>query len=138
MDAVHPGGLGGTFGGNPLSCAAALASIDTIESEGLLERSTRIGKLMMDQLKSLQASHPVIGDARGRGSMVAIELVGEDGITPNQPATAQIASACHKAGLLVLTAGTYGNVIRLLAPLVIPDDLLETGLEILSKAVASV
>ena len=70
--------------------------------------------------------------------MVAIELVGEDGITPNQPATAQIASACHKAGLLVLTAGTYSNVIRILAPLVIPDELLETGLEILSKAVASV
>jgi 4-aminobutyrate aminotransferase / (S)-3-amino-2-methylpropionate transaminase / 5-aminovalerate transaminase len=138
MDSVHPGGLGGTFGGNPLSCAAALATIDTIRSEGLLERSTRIGKVMLDQLNSLASSHPVIGDVRGRGSMVAIELVGDDGISPNQPATAQIASACHKAGLLVLTAGTYGNVIRLLAPLVIPDDLLDGGLEILSKAVASV
>ena len=138
MDAVHQGGLGGTFGGNPLSCAAALATIDTIDSEGLLERSTRIGKVMTDQLESLRESHPVIGDVRGRGSMVAIELVGEDGISPNQPVTAQIASACHKAGLLVLTAGTYGNVIRLLAPLTIPDEHLETGLEILAKAVASV
>lgn len=138
MDAVHQGGLGGTFGGNPLSCAAALATIDTIESEGLLERSTRIGKVMLDQLESLRESHPVIGDVRGRGSMVAMELVGEDGISPNQPATAQIASACHKAGLLVLTAGTYSNVIRLLAPLTIPDEYLETGLEILGKAVASV
>jgi 4-aminobutyrate aminotransferase/(S)-3-amino-2-methylpropionate transaminase len=138
MDAVHQGGLGGTFGGNPLSCAAALATIEMIDSEGLLGRSTMIGKVMLEQLKSLQESHPLIGDVRGRGSMVAIELVGEDGISPNQPATAQIASACHKAGLLVLTAGTYGNVIRLLAPLTIPDEYLETGLEILGKAVASV
>jgi len=109
-----------------------------IDSEGLLGSSTRIGKVMLDQLKSLQESHPVIGDVRGRGSMVAMELVGDDGISPNQPATAQIASACHKAGLLVLTAGTYSNVIRLLAPLTIPDEYLETGLEILGKAVASI
>ena len=136
MDAVHAGGLGGTFGGNPLSCAAALAAIDTIESEGLLERSVRIGKVMIDQLRSLAASHPVMGDVRGRGSMVAFELVGPDGITPDKEATAAMASACHRAGLLVLTAGTYGNVIRLLPPLSIPLDLLEEGMEILSKAVA--
>ncbi len=137
MDAVHAGGLGGTFGGNPLSCAAALAAIETIEAEGLLERSTRIGKVMLDQLRSLAESHPVIGEARGRGSMVAIELVEDDGITPNTAATGRIAAACHQAGLLVLTAGTYGNVIRLLPPLVIPDDLLETGMGILAKAVAA-
>jgi 4-aminobutyrate aminotransferase/(S)-3-amino-2-methylpropionate transaminase len=137
MDAVHPGGLGGTFGGNPLSCAAALAAIETIEAEGLLERSTRIGKVMIDRLRSLAESHSVIGEARGRGSMVAIELVEPDGITPNQAATGRIAAACHQAGLLVLTAGTYGNVIRLLPPLVIPDDLLTAGLEILAKAVAA-
>jgi len=138
MDSVHPGGLGGTFGGNPLSCEAALATIDTIESDGLLERSTRIGKIIHEQLTSLAKTYPVIGDVRGRGSMMAIELVGTDGITPNQPATAQIASACHQAGLLVLTAGTYGNVIRLLPPLSIPEDYLAEGLDILSKAVAAV
>jgi 4-aminobutyrate aminotransferase/(S)-3-amino-2-methylpropionate transaminase len=76
MDAVHPGGLGGTFGGNPLSCVAALAAIDTIESDGLLERSVRIGKVMIDHLRSLAGSHAVIGDVRGRGAMVAMELVG--------------------------------------------------------------
>jgi 4-aminobutyrate aminotransferase/(S)-3-amino-2-methylpropionate transaminase len=136
MDSVHPGGLGGTFGGNPLSCVAALAAIDTIESDGLLERSVRIGKVMIDQLHSLAGSHSVIGDVRGRGSMVAMELVGSDGITPDKEATVAIASACHRAGLLVLTAGTYGNVIRLLPPLTIPEDLLDEGMEILSKAVA--
>jgi len=136
MDSVHPGGLGGTFGGNPISCAAALAAIETIESEGLLERSTRIGKVMIDRLSSLATEHKVIGDVRGRGSMVAIELVEPDGITPNQPATVQVASACHRSGLLVLTAGTYGNVIRLLAPLVIPDDLLEEGLDVLAEALS--
>jgi 4-aminobutyrate aminotransferase / (S)-3-amino-2-methylpropionate transaminase / 5-aminovalerate transaminase len=136
MDAVHAGGLGGTFGGNPLSCAAALAAIETIEADGLLERSTRFGSVMLEQLRSIAESNPVVGEARGRGSMVAIELVEADGITPNAAATGRIATACHQAGLLVLTAGTYGNVIRLLPPLVIPDDLLETGLEILAKAVA--
>jgi 4-aminobutyrate aminotransferase/(S)-3-amino-2-methylpropionate transaminase len=137
MDAIHPGGLGGTFGGNPLSCAAALAAIETIEADGLLERSTRIGKVMLEQLRSMAESNPVIGEARGRGSMVAIELVEADGITPNQAATGRIAATCHQAGLLVLTAGTYGNVIRLLPPLVIPDDLLDAGMEILAEAVAA-
>ena len=137
MDSVHPGGLGGTFGGNPLACEAALAVIDMIETEGLLERSTRIGSVMLDQLRDLAKSHQVIGDVRGRGSMVAIELVEPDGITPNSAATQRIAAACHQAGVLVLTAGTYGNVIRLLPPLVIPEDLLETGMEILGKAVAA-
>jgi 4-aminobutyrate aminotransferase / (S)-3-amino-2-methylpropionate transaminase / 5-aminovalerate transaminase len=136
MDSVHPGGLGGTFGGNPLACAAALAVIDMVESEGLLARSTRIGSLMLDHLHDLAKSHPAIGDVRGRGSMVAIELVEADGITPNTAATQRIASACHQAGLLVLTAGTYSNVIRFLPPLVIPDELLEEGMGILGKAVA--
>ncbi|MFZ0668428.1 MAG: 4-aminobutyrate--2-oxoglutarate transaminase [Acidimicrobiales bacterium] len=138
MDAVHPGGLGGTFGGNPLCCAAALAVFETIESDGLLERSTRMGEVIMDQLNSLAKSHPVIGEVRGRGSMIAMELVGDDGITPNQAATTRIASACHQAGLLVLTAGTYSNVVRLLPPLIMPDDLLAEGMDILSKAVATV
>ncbi len=138
MDRVHPGGLGGTFGGNPLACAAALAAIETVETEGLLERARRIGAVMLDRLRAMASSNPVVGDARGRGAMVAIELVGPDGITPDKAATARVAAACHAQGLLVLSAGTYGNVLRLLPPLVIPDDLLAEGLGILESAVSAV
>jgi len=138
MDAVHAGGLGGTFGGNPLACAAALASIATIEEDGLLERARRIGDRALERLRAMADTHDVVGDARGRGAMVAIELVGADGITPDKAATSRVAAACHAAGLLVLTAGTYGNVIRLLPPLVIPDDLLDEGLAILEGALSAV
>ncbi len=138
MDKVHPGGLGGTFGGNPLACAAALAAIETMETEGLLERAGRIGTVMLQRLRAMVASSPAVGEARGRGAMVAIELVGPDGITPDKAATARVAAACHAQGLLVLSAGTYGNVIRLLPPLVIPDDLLDEGLGILEAAVAAI
>jgi 4-aminobutyrate aminotransferase/(S)-3-amino-2-methylpropionate transaminase len=137
MDKVHPGGLGGTFGGNPLACAAALAAIETMEADGLLERARRIGALMLGRLQAAAATHPGIGDARGRGAMVAVELVGADGITPDKAAAARVAAACHTQGLLVLTAGTYGNVVRLLPPLVIPDTLLEEGLGILEAALSS-
>ena len=136
MDKVHPGGLGGTFGGNPLACAAALAAFDTMESEGLLERAGRIGAVMLARLEAMASSNRVVGDARGRGAMVAIELVGPDGITPDKACTAKVAAACHAQGLLVLTAGTYGNVIRLLPPLVIPEDLLQEGLGILEAALS--
>jgi 4-aminobutyrate aminotransferase / (S)-3-amino-2-methylpropionate transaminase / 5-aminovalerate transaminase len=138
MDSVHPGGLGGTFGGNPLACAAALAAIDTMERDGLLERARRIGAVMLGRLEAMAASHPAVGDARGRGAMVAIELVGPDGITPDKAAAARVAAACHRQGVLVLSAGTYGNVLRLLPPLVIPDDLLDEGLDILEAALSAV
>jgi 4-aminobutyrate aminotransferase / (S)-3-amino-2-methylpropionate transaminase / 5-aminovalerate transaminase len=137
MDAVHPGGLGGTFGGNPLACAAALAAIETVESEGLLERARRIGAVMLGRLQAMVASNPGVGDARGRGAMVAIELVDDDGHTPDKARTARVAAACHAQGLLVLSAGTYGNVLRLLPPLVIPEDLLEEGLGILEAALVA-
>jgi 4-aminobutyrate aminotransferase / (S)-3-amino-2-methylpropionate transaminase / 5-aminovalerate transaminase len=134
MDSVHPGGLGGTFGGNPLACAAALAAIETMERDGLLERARRIGAVMLERLEAMAALHPAVGDARGRGAMVAIELVGPDGITPDKAAAARVAAACHSQGVLVLSAGTYGNVLRLLPPLVIPDDLLDEGLGVLEAA----
>jgi 4-aminobutyrate aminotransferase / (S)-3-amino-2-methylpropionate transaminase / 5-aminovalerate transaminase len=137
MDTVHPGGLGGTFGGNPLACAAALAAIDTIEHDGLLERARTIGAVMSQRLEALAASSPVVGEARGRGAMVAIELVGADGVTPDKAAAGRVAATCHAQGVLVLTAGTYGNVLRLLPPLVIPDDLLDEGLGVLEAAVAA-
>jgi len=137
MEAVHAGGLGGTFGGNPLACAAALAAISAMEEQGLLERARHIGEVALPRLEALVATSPVVGHARGRGAMVAIELVGPDGRTPDKEATGRVAAACHAQGLLVLSAGTYGNVIRLLPPLVMPDALLDEGLTILEQAVAA-
>ncbi len=134
MDSVHPGGLGGTFGGNPLACAAALAVFEIIESEGLLERARHIGDVAMARLEKLVRSGGAVGDVRGRGAMVALELVGPDGRTPDPESTARVAKACHEQGLLVLSAGTYGNVLRLLPPLTISDELLEEGLGILVSA----
>ncbi len=136
VDQVHAGGLGGTFGGNPLSCAAALAAIETIEADGLLERATAIGTLMTARLQALAACHPAIGEVRGRGAMIAIELVEADGITPDADLTKRVAAACHADGVLVLTAGSYGNVLRFLPPLVISDELLDDALGVLEKAFA--
>lgn len=137
VDQVHAGGLGGTFGGNPLSCEAALAAIETIETDGLLDRATVIGHTMTTRLRAMQASYPAIGDVRGRGAMIAVELVGVDGMTPDAELTKRVAAACHADGLLVLTAGSYGNVLRFLPPLVISDELLEDAMAVLEKAFAS-
>jgi 4-aminobutyrate aminotransferase/(S)-3-amino-2-methylpropionate transaminase len=137
IDRVHAGGLGGTFGGNPLSCAAALAAFETIETEGLMDRATAIGESMTARLGAIQSSYSSVGDVRGRGAMIAIELVGADGITPDADLTKRIAAACHADGVLVLTAGSYGNVLRFLPPLVISDELLDDALTVLEKAFAS-
>jgi 4-aminobutyrate aminotransferase / (S)-3-amino-2-methylpropionate transaminase / 5-aminovalerate transaminase len=134
MDAVHPGGLGGTYGGNPLACEAALAVLETIEQEDLVARARRIGEIMLPRLRAMQERFPVIGDVRGRGAMIAIELVEPGTKTPNPAALQEIVKRCHAEGLLVLTAGTYGNVLRFLPPLVMPEHLLEEGLSILEKA----
>lgn len=133
MEAVHRGGLGGTFGGNPLACAAALAVFDTIESEGLLERASQIGEVVMGRLGNLARTGGPVGEVRGRGAMVALELVHAGG-APDPETTQRVAKRCHEQGLLVLTAGTHGNVIRLLPSLAINDDLLEEGLGILVGA----
>ena len=137
MNAVHSGGLGGTFGGNPVACAAALAAIRTIEFEGLLARARAIGETMMRRLRRLSAGAPAIGNVRGRGAMVGIEFVGADGIAPDRETTGRVLRRCHQDGLMVLGAGTYGNVIRLLPPLVISDGLLDEGLGILERAVTA-
>jgi 4-aminobutyrate aminotransferase/(S)-3-amino-2-methylpropionate transaminase len=131
MDAPHVGGLGGTYGGNPVACAAALAAMDTIESDDLPARAREIGELMLPALRELAARHPVIGDVRGRGAMIAIELV-SDG-QPDAAATSAIATACHAEGLIVLTAGTYGNVLRFLPPLVIAPELVREALGVIGK-----
>jgi 4-aminobutyrate aminotransferase / (S)-3-amino-2-methylpropionate transaminase / 5-aminovalerate transaminase len=136
MDAVHPGGLGGTFGGNPVACAAALGAIETMAKEDLPAAARRIGDTMLPRLRAIAGEHPVIGDVRGRGAMLAVELVKPGSLEPDAAATGQVASACHRAGLLILTCGTYGNVLRFLPPLVIGEALLEEGLSILEGAFA--
>jgi 4-aminobutyrate aminotransferase / (S)-3-amino-2-methylpropionate transaminase / 5-aminovalerate transaminase len=137
MDAVHPGGLGGTFGGNPVACAAALGAIETMAKEDLPAAARRIGDIMLPRLRKLAQAQPVIGDVRGRGAMIAIELVKPGTLEPDGAATGKVAKACHAAGLVVLTCGTYGNVLRFLPPLVIGEPLLNEGLSILEDAFAA-
>ena len=137
MDAAHVGGLGGTYGGNPVACAAALGAIQTIEEQDLVGAAARIGELMLPALRDLQSRHPVIGDVRGRGAMIAVELVQPGTKTADPASAAAVAAYCHREGVLVLTAGTYGNVLRFLPPLVMPEHLLEEALTILDKAFAS-
>jgi 4-aminobutyrate aminotransferase / (S)-3-amino-2-methylpropionate transaminase / 5-aminovalerate transaminase len=138
MDAIHVGGLGGTFGGNPVSCAAALAAIDQIEREDLVERATRIGGTMRARLEEFQDRFDVVGDVRGVGAMVAMELVTDRATkAPAKEATARVIEECYTQGAVVLKAGTYDNVIRLLPPLTIDEGLLDEGLGILEKALTS-
>jgi 4-aminobutyrate aminotransferase/(S)-3-amino-2-methylpropionate transaminase len=142
MDAVHPGGLGGTYGGNPVACAAALAAIKTMHDYDLNSRAQHIEQIVMGRLGALveeMGDGGIVGDLRGRGAMLAIELVkpGTAHTTkePNPEATKAIAAACLQAGVVILTCGTYGNVVRLLPPLVISDELLEDGLNVLVEAI---
>ncbi|MGZ5401845.1 MAG: 4-aminobutyrate--2-oxoglutarate transaminase [Aeromicrobium sp.] len=135
LDAVHPGGLGGTYGGNPVACAAALASIGSMEEYNLNARAKHIEELATGRLRELAEQVSVIGDIRGRGAMLAIELVQAGSKEPNPELTKAVAAACLKEGVIILTCGTYGNVIRLLPPLVIGDELLLDGLEVLAAAI---
>jgi len=137
MDSVHASGLGGTFGGNPLSCAAALGALETMEAENLVARAQHIGKILGDSLRALQKKYPIIGEVRGRGGMQAIELVEAGTKNPNTAAMNAVVKYCQSKGVLVLTAGTYSNVIRFLPPLVITDDLLHDALGVLEEAFAS-
>ena len=138
MDSIHGSGLGGTFGGSPVACAAALGAIATIEEENLCKRALEIGEIMSSALNAMKAKYPIIGEVRGRGAMQAIELVIAGGTEPNPAALSAIVKFCQKEGVLILSAGTYGNVIRLLPPLVMPEDLLRDALEVLERAIASV
>lgn len=132
MDAPHVSGLGGTYGGNPVACAAALATIETIESENMVERAAAIGRLMKDRLGKLQAEDDRIGDVRGRGAMIAVELVKPGTTEPDGALAKALAAGAHAAGVIVLTCGTYGNVLRFLPPLAISDELLVEGLDVLA------
>ena len=138
MDSVHPGGLGGTYGGNPVSCAAALAAIETMETENLCGRARQVEALFTDRLRQLADKFDVVGEVRGRGAMLAVELVrGGDDTAPNPELTAAVNAHCHGEGLVTLTAGTFGNVLRFLPPLTISDQLLHEGLDILESAFAA-
>jgi len=132
MDAPHVSGLGGTYGGNPVACAAALATIETIEADGLVERAQQIEALMKDRLGRLQAEDDRIGDVRGRGAMIAMELVKSNTTDPDPDLTKALCAGCHAAGVIVLSCGTFGNVLRFLPPLTISDDLLVEGLDVLA------
>lgn len=134
MDTVHPGGLGGTFGGNPVACAAALASMELFESLDLAGAARAIEAVVRDGLAPVADASPAVAELRGRGAMLAVELVRPGTLEPDRAAAAQVARACAAAGVLVLTCGTWGNVVRLLPPLVIGRPLLEDGVEVLAGA----
>ena len=136
MDAPHPSGVGGTFGGNPLACAAALATFATIEADGLIDRARQIERLMKDRLQALQGADKRIGDVRGRGAMIAVEFVKPDTAEPDAALTNALATAAAAAGVIVLTAGTFGNVVRFLPPLTISDELLTEGLDVVTGLLA--
>lgn len=138
MDAAHVSGLGGTYGGNPIACAAALATIETIEADGLVERARQIERLMLDRLHRLQADDDRLGDVRGRGAMIAVEIVKSGTDEPDPLLTNAVAAAAHQAGVIVLTCGTYGNVLRFLPPLSISDELLNEGLDVVAAAFSEV
>lgn len=131
MDAPHVSGLGGTYGGNPVACAAALATIETIVADGLVARAAQIETLMKDRLGRLQADDERIGEVRGRGAMIAVEFVVPGTFDPDAELTRAVCAAAHRAGVIVLSCGTFGNVLRFLPPLTISDDLLLEGLDVI-------
>ena len=136
MDSTHVGGLGGTYGGNPVACAAAVGAIGAIESGDLVSAARVIETTMKARLTALAQTTPAIGDVRGRGAMIAVELVEPGTNKPNDALAAAVAKACHAEGVVVLTAGTYGNVLRFLPPLVMPQHLLDDALTVIEKAFA--
>jgi len=136
MDAPQVSGLGGTFGGNPVACAAALGAFATVEADDLVGRARQIERLIFERLGRLQADDDRIGDVRGRGAMIAVELVQPGTSEPDPGLTKALAAACHRAGVIVLTCGTFGNVLRLLPPLTISDELLTEGLDVLAGELA--
>jgi 4-aminobutyrate aminotransferase / (S)-3-amino-2-methylpropionate transaminase / 5-aminovalerate transaminase len=137
MNAAHVGGLGGTYGGNPVACAAALAAMDTIKAENLVARAAEIERIMLGRLHRMQAEDNRIGDVRGRGAMIAVELVHQDSTDPDPGLTTAVATAAREKGVIVLTCGTYGNVLRFLPPLTISDELLNEGLDVLAEVFAA-
>jgi 4-aminobutyrate aminotransferase/(S)-3-amino-2-methylpropionate transaminase len=139
MDSVHPGGLGSTYGGNPLACAAALAVLEVMESEGLVARAEEMGRKVRQALERMAAQYAVIGQVRGLGTMLALELVKDRQSKEPAPELAKkVTTYCHQHGLILLDCGTLGNNLRTLMPLVITDEQLERGLAILERGLEQV
>jgi 4-aminobutyrate aminotransferase/(S)-3-amino-2-methylpropionate transaminase len=139
MDNPIAGGLGGTFGGNPLACRAALAVIDIIEQQDLCARAREIGKQLINRFQAMQADIPLIGDVRGLGAMCAIELVTDRKTkAPAKAQTNEFTRRAYEAGLITISAGTFGNIIRILAPLVISDAELDEGLKIIERVLREI
>lgn len=137
LDAVHGGGLGGTYGGNPVACAAAIGALDTIEEWDLKSRAKHIEAVIHASLDSLVEGTGVVGEVRGRGAMIALEFVKPGSRDPHPEAAKAVAAECLGKGVIILTCGTYGNIVRLLPPLTITDELLREGLDVLSDAIAA-
>jgi 4-aminobutyrate aminotransferase/(S)-3-amino-2-methylpropionate transaminase len=137
MDAVHVGGLGGTYGGNPVACAAALGAIEEMKTHDLPARARAMESIIRRRLEAIAADHPVVGDIRGRGAMMAIELVKPGTLEPDAARAAAVSAYCHKNGVVTLTCGTWGNVFRFLPPLAIGDDLLEEAFDVVAEAFAA-
>jgi 4-aminobutyrate aminotransferase/(S)-3-amino-2-methylpropionate transaminase len=137
MDAVHQGGIGGTYAGNPVACAAAVGAIAEMRNHDLPARARAIGALMTTRLQRLAEEHPAIIDIRGRGAMVGIELCEPGSLRPDPVRTAAVTAYCHRAGVVTLTCGTWSNVFRFLPPLAISDELLEDGFDVLAEAFAA-
>jgi 4-aminobutyrate aminotransferase/(S)-3-amino-2-methylpropionate transaminase len=136
MDSVHAGGLGGTYGGNPVACAAALGAIATMKDLDLNGRAREIEELLIGRLTKLAETFGGIGDVRGRGGMIAVEIVEPGTTKPDAATAARLSAGCHQAGVLTLTCGTYGNVLRFLPPLVAPDALLHEAMDVLGDVAA--
>jgi 4-aminobutyrate aminotransferase/(S)-3-amino-2-methylpropionate transaminase len=134
MDAVHVGGLGGTYGGNPVACAAALGAIEAMQKQDLAGRARAIGATIRPRLSAIAENHVCAGDVRGRGAMMAVEIVGADGHTPDAVRAGSISAYCHAHGVVTLTCGTYGNVLRFLPPLVMPEHLLTEAFDVVTEA----
>jgi len=137
MDAVHAGGLGGTYGGNPVACAAALGAIEEMRTHDLAARARAVETIIRRRLEAIATDHPTIGDIRGRGAMMAIELVKPGTLEPDAARASAVAAYCHQHGVVVLTCGTWGNVFRFLPPLSISDALLEEAFDVVAEAFAA-
>ncbi len=138
MDAVHPWGLGGTYGGNPVACAAALAVLKVFEEENMLEKSVALGRKLKSRFEQWQNKFDILGEIRGLGAMLGIELVKGPAKTPAAQETGKLVKYCNDNGLVVLGCGTYGNIIRVLAPFVITDAQLEKGLSIMEEGLTAI
>ena len=135
LDAAQPGGLGGTYGGNPLACAAALAVLDAMEEEHLTDRARAVGDKVRARFRSWSERYPVVGDVRGLGAMVALELVNDRKTkAPAKELTGKVQAEALKRGVVLLSAGTFGNVIRVLVPITVEDEVLQEGLDVMEEA----